>query len=424
MAQRCALIVDDSPTARRALAAVLAGYQLRVDTAQSAEEALEYLGRSRPDVIFMDHLMPGMDGLQAVQAIKKNPATATIPIMMYTSQEGEVYVGQARALGAVGVLPKQIKPVEVSRVLQSLHLVEGGVADVAVARPAPEAPRPSTVATDLNHRDWTDLHSWLQEMFDHLGSDLRRDVEASVTRLLQERDALPPPRRAPALLAPMALTVVLAAIAAVFFWLHLDTQRQWRAAVEQNAGLMAALNARRDGVAAPAPDATSRPPAAAVSAAVPPAVLSALEWSVNQSATYPQDQPAFGDERLEKVSGLLQKLTQLGFAGRIHLDSYAGDFCYQGGGDAPPLAPDELPAERCDRIAPEEARATAGRQSVAFAGFMSARDPAATIRIELEPHGNMAVVAPYPPSPVGLTAGEWNRIARQNNRVTIRLLAE
>ncbi len=67
--------------------------------------------------------MPGMDGLQAVQAIKNDPRTATIPIMMYTSQEGELYLGQARALGAVGVLPKQIKPTDVSKVLYQLHLV-------------------------------------------------------------------------------------------------------------------------------------------------------------------------------------------------------------------------------------------------------------------------------------------------------------
>ena len=67
--------------------------------------------------------MPGMDGLQAVQAIKSNPQTAMIPIMMYTSQEGELYVGQARALGAMGVLPKQVRPVDVSKVLYELHLL-------------------------------------------------------------------------------------------------------------------------------------------------------------------------------------------------------------------------------------------------------------------------------------------------------------
>ena len=118
-----ALIVDDSRSARVILSRMLEQHQMAVDTAESAEQALEYLGQNRPDVIFMDHLMPGMDGFQAVQAIKSDPQTATIPLMMYTSQEGELYVSQARALGAVGVLPKTVRPVDVSRVLYQLHLL-------------------------------------------------------------------------------------------------------------------------------------------------------------------------------------------------------------------------------------------------------------------------------------------------------------
>ena len=123
MGAKRALIVDDSKSARLFLARVLEKYDIDVDSAESAEAAIDYLNSNRPDVIFMDHLMPGMDGLQAVQAIKNDPRTATIPIMMYTSQEGELYLGQARALGAVGVLPKQIKPTDVSKVLYQLHLV-------------------------------------------------------------------------------------------------------------------------------------------------------------------------------------------------------------------------------------------------------------------------------------------------------------
>ncbi len=119
-----ALIVDDSKSARVFLSRILEKYEIDVDSAENAEVAIEYLGTHRPDVIFMDHMMPGMDGFQAVQAIKNNPRTATIPIMMYTSQEGELYLGQARALGAVGVLPKQIKPADVSKVLYQLHLVQ------------------------------------------------------------------------------------------------------------------------------------------------------------------------------------------------------------------------------------------------------------------------------------------------------------
>src|ERR1700749_785130 len=123
MARKSALVVDDSKSARVILSRMLEKYDIEVDMAESAEQAIEYLKGNRPDAIFMDHLMPGMDGLQAVKAIKGNPQTAMIPIMMYTSQEGELYVGQARALGAMGVLPKQVRRVDVSKVLYELHLL-------------------------------------------------------------------------------------------------------------------------------------------------------------------------------------------------------------------------------------------------------------------------------------------------------------
>jgi len=96
MTVKRALVVDDSKSARAFLARILERHDLVVDTAESAEEAIDYLRQQRPDVIFMDHLMPGMDGFQAVQAIKNDPRTATIPILMYTSQEGELYLSQWR----------------------------------------------------------------------------------------------------------------------------------------------------------------------------------------------------------------------------------------------------------------------------------------------------------------------------------------
>ena len=118
-----ALVVDDSKSARVVLSRMLERYGILVDSADSAEAALEYLKDGRPDVIFMDHLMPGMDGLQAVREIKANPELASIPIMMYTSQEGEIYGGQARASGAVGVLPKSIRPIDVTKALYQLQLL-------------------------------------------------------------------------------------------------------------------------------------------------------------------------------------------------------------------------------------------------------------------------------------------------------------
>jgi CheY-like chemotaxis protein len=123
MSAKRALVVDDSKSARAFLSRILERHEIAVDAAETAEAALEYLTRHKPDVIFMDHLMPGMDGFQAVQTIKNNPRTSAIPILMYTSQEGDLYLGQARALGAEGVLPKQIKQSDVTRMLFQLRLV-------------------------------------------------------------------------------------------------------------------------------------------------------------------------------------------------------------------------------------------------------------------------------------------------------------
>ena len=137
MSAKRALIVDDSRSARVFLTRILERYELQVDTAVSAEEAIEYLNRQRPDVIFLDHLMPGMDGLQALAAIKNDERTATIPVMMYTSQEGELYLSQARALGALGVFSKHIQPADVARALDQLRLL--GADDKATAPAASAA---------------------------------------------------------------------------------------------------------------------------------------------------------------------------------------------------------------------------------------------------------------------------------------------
>ena len=185
---KTALIVDDSRSARVVLKKVLETHELNVDTAESAEDALDYLTDHRPDVIFMDHLMPGMDGFEAVSAIKQNPDTATIPIMMYTSQEGEVYVGQARALGAVGVLPKKIAPVEVSKVLKSLRVIGGE----DVQSSAPDDTETTSISGEFAALETLDqdLRLLIKGLFEQQRAVLRRDMldsyEAIATRVADE----------------------------------------------------------------------------------------------------------------------------------------------------------------------------------------------------------------------------------------------
>ena len=106
MAIKNVLIVDDSKTSRTQLSKLLQNFDLHIDTAESAEEAIDFLQLRRPDAIFLDHTMPGMDGLQALKVIKGNPGTAFIPIAMYTSLDDDDYAERARSQGAVDLLYK------------------------------------------------------------------------------------------------------------------------------------------------------------------------------------------------------------------------------------------------------------------------------------------------------------------------------
>jgi CheY-like chemotaxis protein len=121
MAIRNALIVDDSKSARIMLQRLLEKMNVIALGVENAEEALSYLEKQQPDVIFMDHMMPGMDGLEATQTIKSNPKTQGIPTIMYTSKEGDGYNSLARSHGAHGVLPKPANQQAVMAVIDSLE---------------------------------------------------------------------------------------------------------------------------------------------------------------------------------------------------------------------------------------------------------------------------------------------------------------
>ena len=173
MAFKRALVVDDSQLARISLKKQLEDHGLVVELATSGEEALEYLDHKMVDVIFMDHMMPGMDGLEAVSAIKNNPRTATIPVMMYTTKEGEVYVGRARALGAVGVLSKQVHPGVLFDMLLKLGLVKDKrVADEPVPDDGPD--RRATFDDDDLDREYDQ-------------QAMSMSVQALVSRILEDQ---------------------------------------------------------------------------------------------------------------------------------------------------------------------------------------------------------------------------------------------
>ncbi|MES9943457.1 MAG: response regulator [Candidatus Thiodiazotropha sp.] len=102
-----AFLVDDSKSARIVLSRMLkkSGFD-GVEMAVSGEEALERLKESTPDAIFVDFLMDGMDGLETITEIKKDPRFSHTPVVMCTANEGDEYVQAAVDHGALGILAK------------------------------------------------------------------------------------------------------------------------------------------------------------------------------------------------------------------------------------------------------------------------------------------------------------------------------
>jgi CheY-like chemotaxis protein len=441
MVRKRALVVDDSKSARVILSRMLEKYDIEVDMAESAEQAMDYLTRNRPDAIFMDHLMPGMDGLQAVKAIKGNPQTAMIPIMMYTSQEGELYVGQARALGALGVLPKQVRPVDVSKVLYELHLLPDrrDLGEPALKPVELENDAVTTRSVAVPPVAVTDWGRRLEGAVRDQAADLRRFIVASLdsfsSRIVSDvRDALPAPKPAvePPLAAPperpppavpWIAATALAGVAAIAFaalWMagRSDLARS-RAEVAALSAANTELNRARQDLTDTVKDLTN-------ALAVPPTALPASAGGQSLLATLTEAVP-YGEmpldrSRLEVLRELLGKLQAQGFHGVVKVTSSPGVFCLTGNaadGFAPASA--SLPLSKCDAVGNpfEESLSGQQRQSLAFANLVAGvrTRTQGAITVAVDNASNAHPVIPYPPRTDSVTAGEWNKAAAANNRV-------
>ena len=80
------LIVDDSEDIALISARMLSQRGFAVITASDGAEALAIVGRQRPSCLLLDVMMPRMSGLEVLQTLKSNPATAAIPIIMVTAK--------------------------------------------------------------------------------------------------------------------------------------------------------------------------------------------------------------------------------------------------------------------------------------------------------------------------------------------------
>ncbi|MEO6078418.1 MAG: response regulator [Steroidobacteraceae bacterium] len=419
MAAKRALVVDDSKSARAFLARLLKEQQVEVDAAESAEQAIEYLNSHSPDVIFMDHLMPGMDGFQAVQAIKGNPRTAMIPILMYTSQEGELYLGQARALGAVGVLPKSVSSTDVRMVLQQLQMTDAPPAMASREEHAAALAEVPTIELPT-----ADAGPTFDELFKEEAAALRRhlaealdthsqQVVREVRRLIPEAQPLLPetPRHR---LLPWAVALAASFAAAVFgalLWQGGQQLGAMRAELMDSRSTVALLTARLG----PVPQ-----------AALPAAAVRSVDA---QELKVPFGEAPLSGSRMQALREFVTRAATLGQKGTVEVRYYAGRFCLSGGGAAPYLLADAaVPASQCDVVAEgtDPVLGNASPESAAFAASLAElrKKHAGLLTIDVAAASGDVPGSSYPQadgtSSQVPTAGEWNAVAAGNNRVEIR----
>jgi twitching motility two-component system response regulator PilH len=104
------LIVDDSPTEVHVMQQALERHGFRTAVAGDGAEGIRLARQMRPDLIFMDIVMPGVNGYQATRTLANDPDTRAIPIVMVTSKGQETDRIWGLRQGAVDYLVKPVTP--------------------------------------------------------------------------------------------------------------------------------------------------------------------------------------------------------------------------------------------------------------------------------------------------------------------------
>ena len=161
--QKLAIVVDDSRVARMTLKKLLLVDGFEVVEFGSGEEVLDYLADvdSNPDIIFMDVMMEGMDGLTATQKLKENPRLRTIPVVMCTGNDTAEYRQKALDVGAVTALSKPPVAEALASILSDIHSVEE-IKPAEVAAPA------SVVDDELINKLRSQLEQQLNDMIENV----------------------------------------------------------------------------------------------------------------------------------------------------------------------------------------------------------------------------------------------------------------
>jgi CheY-like chemotaxis protein len=138
-----ALIVEDDRQAAQGLAAQLSVLGHTVAIAYGPRMAIQQLNQVIPDIIFMDINMPGVDGLEVLRFLRRDPVTAKVPVVIVSANDTDDIKKMALDAGANGYLVKPPMIEDIEATLLSVITVPPPTttapASDAAAAPAPDA---------------------------------------------------------------------------------------------------------------------------------------------------------------------------------------------------------------------------------------------------------------------------------------------
>ncbi len=113
------LVVDDDPRLLHIVAMYLGieGYDVAI--AGDGEAALTEIEKQRPDLIILDIMMPGLDGIETCLRIRADPTTTDVPVLMFSALSGDDDVERARMAGANHLITKPFNLVGLGSVVRS-----------------------------------------------------------------------------------------------------------------------------------------------------------------------------------------------------------------------------------------------------------------------------------------------------------------
>ena len=105
------LVVDDEKDFVSIVVPILQNARIEVDTAYTAEDALDMLKANPPTVALIDLMLPGMDGFELIETMKRDPVLSTIPAVAITAYDTISVFDEALRAGFHAYFPKPIKAV-------------------------------------------------------------------------------------------------------------------------------------------------------------------------------------------------------------------------------------------------------------------------------------------------------------------------